>query len=138
MDDPRRQRDGADNGQSASDQDLSLMDYMTGQIPKDTSQSTPSEEARRRRGEPPSVSQYAAADAEPDVSKVSYLLGQVGVVLALCAVGLAVIGLGLAYGNIQPAGNTAMTFSLGLILVAMFCGIVFQISASDTSVVGGD
>lgn len=67
---------------------------------------------------------------EPDPSPLVDRLGTVGIYLALTALGLAVVGVGATAIGIQPIGNAAITLSLGLGLVAMLLGLVFQAAAS--------
>lgn len=68
---------------------------------------------------------------EPDPPPIVDRLGSVGIYLALAALVLAVVGVGAAGVGIQPFGNAAITLSLGLGLVAMAFGMVFQAVASD-------
>lgn len=68
---------------------------------------------------------------EPDPPPIVDRLGSVGIYLALVAMVLAVVGVGAAAIGVQPFGNAAITLSLGLGLVAMLFGMVFQAVASD-------
>lgn len=54
------------------------------------------------------------------------LVGQSGVYLGVGALGLAILGVSLASFDIQPYANMALVFSIGIIFVAMFLGMLFQ------------
>lgn len=135
MADPPRSRDTPSNKDSKdAGEDLSLTDYMSGNIPKETDDSEP---PAATGGQPQhnewSVSEYTEDEIEPNVSPVASAIGRIGVFLAIGAVILAVGGILFAFVNIQPIGNAAMAISLGMIMIAMFFGVIFQISKSTSS-----
>ncbi|PSP19302.1 hypothetical protein BRC62_02090 [Halobacteriales archaeon QH_10_67_13] len=67
----------------------------------------------------------------PDVPGYVEWLGQVGVYSAVLGLALAVGGVSLAAGDIQPYANMFLTISLAVVFGAMLLGIVFQAFASD-------
>lgn len=76
-------------------------------------------------------------DEEEEPPWILEKLGQLGIYIAILGAVLSVIGVSAAWLGIQPLGNISMTFSLGLITLAMVLGAMFQAYVSDFSPVPG-
>ena len=82
-------------------------------------------------GDAPWLGEESEEFDEPDVPGYVEWLGQIGVYSAVIGLVLAVGGVSLAAGDVQPYANMFLTISLAVVFGAMLLGIVFQAFASD-------